>query len=183
MKKTNLTLKKKDFLYYYLRKFIKDGAIISVASFFIFSIASIIFNKEDYYFLLVFLTFIALYAFKIFKTIKRNQNQPFALSITANEYEILRPNAKGKLESTFFQDFRSFLKYDKFKNYIFLFVHKRMVFILNKEWFSEDEWASLNKSLQTNVKYQKLNTFILFLHTLVCITVLVLIITGFTNGN
>ena len=183
MKKTNLTLKKKDFLHYYVRKFTKDGAIITVTSFFIFSIASIIYNKNNYYLLLLFFLFAGLYTFKIYKTIKRNQNQPFALSITVNEYEILRPNEKGKLVSTFFQDFRSFLKYDKFKNYIFLYVQKRMVFIINKEWFTEDEWTSLNKSIQNNVRYKKLNTFILFLHVLVCIMLIGSIITGFTNGN
>lgn len=183
MKKSNLTLKKKDFLAYYLRKLTKDGAIITIASLFIFSIASIIYNKNNYYLLLLFITFSALYAIKIFKTIKRNENKPFSLSITANEYEILRPNEKEKMVSTFFESFKNFLKYDKFKNYIFLYVQKRMVFILNKEWFTENEWNQLNKSIETQVRYKKLNTFILFLHILVCIMLIGSIITGFASGN
>ena len=183
MKKSNLTLKKKDFLAYYLRKLTKDGAIITIVSLFIFSIASIIYNKNNYYLLLLFITFSALYAIKIFKTIKRNENKPFSLSITANEYEILRPNEKEKMVSTFFESFKNFLKYDKFKNYIFLYVQKRMVFILNKEWFTENEWNQLNKSIETQVRYKKLNTFILFLHILVCIMLIGSIITGFASGN
>ena len=183
MKKSNLTLKKKDFLAYYLRNLTKDGAIITIVSLFIFSIASIIYNKNNYYLLLLFITFSALYAIKIFKTIKRNENKPFSLSITANEYEILRPNEKEKMVSTFFESFKNFLKYDKFKNYIFLYVQKRMVFILNKEWFTEDEWNQLNKSIETQVRYKKLNTFILFLHILVCIMLIGSIITGFASGN
>ena len=183
MKKSNLTLKKKDFLAYYLRKLTKDGAIITIVTLLIFSIASIIYNKNNYYLLLLFITFSALYAIKIFKTIKRNENKPFSLSITANEYEILRPNEKEKMVSTFFESFKNFLKYDKFKNYIFLYVQKRMVFILNKEWFTEDEWNQLNKSIETQVRYKKLNTFILFLHILVCIMLIGSIITGFASGN
>lgn len=179
MKKTNLTLKKKDFLAYYLRKLTKDGSIITIISLFIFSIASIIYNKNHYYLLLLFTTFSILYTIKILKTIKRNENKPFSLSITSNEYEILRPNEKGKMVSTFFESFRSFLKYDKFKNYIFLYVQKRMVFILNKDWFTDDEWNQLNKSIETQVRYKKLNTFILFLHVLVCIMLIGSIITGF----
>jgi hypothetical protein len=179
MKKTNLTLKKKDFLAYYLRKLTKDGSIITIISLFIFSIASIIYNKNHYYLLLLFMTFSILYTIKILKTIKRNENKPFSLSITSNEYEILRPNEKGKMVSTFFESFRSFLKYDKFKNYIFLYVQKRMVFILNKDWFTDDEWNQLNKSIETQVRYKKLNTFILFLHVLVCIMLIGSIITGF----
>ena len=183
MKKTNLTLKKKDFLTYYVRKFTKDGVIISIASFFIFSIASIIYNKNNYYLFLLFALFSCLYAIKIYKTIKLNANKPFSLSITANEYEILRPNEKGKMVSTFFESFRSFIKYDKFKNYIYLYVQKRVIFIINKEWFTDDEWNQLNKSIETQVRYKKQNTFILFLNVLVCIMLIGSIITGFASGN
>ena len=155
MKKTNLTLKKNDFLYYYLRKLTRDGTCITLVAFFIFAIASIIHNSSAYFFLLIYCFFICLYIIKIIRTIKANSNQPFSLSITKHEYEILRPNEKGKLVSTFFQSFRSFHAYDKFKNYIFLYVSKRMVFILNKDMFTHDEWIELENNITSQVRKKK----------------------------
>ena len=31
-----------------------------------------------------------------------------------------------------------------------------------KDWFTDDEWNQLNKSIETQVRYKKLNTFILY---------------------
>ena len=107
MKKMNLTLKKEDFWNYYLRKVTKDWSIVTIGSFFIFSIASIIYNPKDYFLLLILCLFLSLYLIKIIKTIKRNSNQPFSLSITNNDYEILRQDEKGKWVSTYFEQFKN----------------------------------------------------------------------------
>jgi len=182
MKKTNLTLKKKDFLYYYLRKFTRDGACITIGAFFLFAIASIIHNPSAYFFLLLFCFFVSLYIIKIMRTIKANSNQLFSLSITKHEYEILRPNEKGKLVSTFFESFRNFHSYDTFKNYIFLYVSKRMVFILNSDMFTHDEWEELNASIKSQVRKKKINHFIIFLHVMVSSMLIVTMISGLING-
>ena len=182
MKKMNLTLKKEDFWNYYLRKLTKDWSIVTISSFFIFSIASIIYNPNDYFLLLILCLFLSLYLIKILKTIKRNLNQPFSLSITNNDYEILRQDEKGKWVSTYFEQLKNFLSYDQFKNYIFIKVQKRMTFILRKDMFSDDEWETFIKNLKTQVGYKKTNMFIVFLNLFVSSFLTASIIVGFING-
>lgn len=182
MKKTNLTLKKKDFITYYYRKLTKDGMFISIFALLIFAIASIIYNPKDYYLLLIVCFFITLYAIKILKTIKLNENKPFSLSITNTEYEILRPDEKGKLVSTFFEKFKNFQYYDEYKNYIFIYVQKRMIFILNKDLFTNDEWNMLSKNIKSQIRYKKTNMFIVVLNIIVASMLLISMIGGFING-
>jgi len=182
MKKNNLTLKKEDFIAYYKRKLTKDWIIVSIISLLLFSIASIIYNSNDYYLLLITCFLISIYVIKILKTIKRNQNQIFSLSITNTDYEILRPNEKGKMISTYYSHFKDFLYYDEYKNHIFLYVQKRMVFILNKNNFTSKEWEELKKAISSQVRLKKANTFIIFLNFMVSSMLLISMISGFING-